>query len=124
MAASTIFNLEVESGTTTTIDFFLKESDGVTPFDLTGWSARMHVRTAYNVPGAPLLSFTSDGGDISIDTVEGSMRLTIDAADTNSISIPSNGKTLVYDLEIYEAGGIVYRPFKGTMLLYPQVTIE
>lgn len=124
MASTTIFDLEVEAGTTTTIDFFLKEVDETTPFDLTDWHARMHVRAAYNAPGDPLLDYTSDNNDIELDIGLGRCRLVIEPEDTNGIPAPRQGRELVYDIEVFDNAGVVFRPFKGIFKLYPQVTVE
>lgn len=122
MANSTEFNLEVEAGTTYTVEFFVKE-DQSTPLDLTGWDARMYVRAAYNQPGNPLITFGSDPADgLVIDPLLGKVTLTILPSDTDAIKAPKNGRTLYYDLEIFDGSGIVYRPFKGKFVLYPQIT--
>jgi len=122
MTNATVLNLTVDAGTTLQVDFFVKE-DPVTPVDLTGWNARMYVRAAYNQPGNPLITFgTTPADGMVIDELTGKVTLTINPGDTDPIKAPKNGRTLFYDLEIYDGSGVVYRPFQGEFKLYPQIT--
>jgi hypothetical protein len=122
MTNATVFNLEVDAGTTYQVTFNCKQADGITPMDLTGWTARMQVRTAYGAPGTPQFEFTSAGGDLVITPLLGKIVLTINPTDTDPITAPSTGRVFYYDLEIVN-GAVVYKPFKGTFTLYPQITI-
>ena len=117
-------NLEVEAGTTFVFDFFAYESDGTTPMNLTGWDARMQVRNNYSKNGSAVLDFTTGNGKIVITPAAGQMQLTITPADTDNLAVDADGRTMYYDLELYNSGsGIVYRPFKGNFTLLPQITI-
>lgn len=122
MTNATVLNLTVDAGTTLQVEFTVKE-DSVTPVNLTGWQARMYVRAAYNQPGSPLITFTSSPADgLVIDPLVGKITLTINPGDTDPIKAPKNGRTLYYDLEVFDTSGIVYRPFQGEFKLYPQIT--
>jgi hypothetical protein len=87
-----------------------------TPVDLTGYSARMQVRPEKDSPNV-LIEITTDNGGIAIDGPSGVINLTIEADVTSTID-----RDGVYDLEIYNTDGKVYRVIKGPFALDPEVT--
>lgn len=90
-----------------------------TPFNNTGWSARMQLRKNYN----------SDEASLSISTATGEM--TLGGADgIISFNVPANtmrslqGK-YVFDLELFQVSGgveIVRSPVRGEVLVRAEVT--
>lgn len=123
MTGTTEFNLRVEAGTTFSVEFFVQLNQ-TTPFDLTGWEARSHVRRSYAQQGDPTLEFNSDPVEgIVIDPLIGKITLTMLPEQTKPL-VGAAAREYVYDLEIFTVGGTVFRPFKGTLTLYPEVTRE
>ena len=86
------------------------------PVDLTGYSARMQVRPETDA-SATLVELTTENGRITLGGVAGTIELFIDAETTATID-----RDGVYDLEIYNAAGTVYRVIKGRFVLDPEVT--
>lgn len=120
---TTTINLVVPAGATFPFDFLAVESDGTTPMDLTGWTARMQVRPNFKKVGNALLEFTTTNTKLVITPLTGKIRLIIPATDTDSIPVDKDGRQLFYDLEIDNGSGVVNRPFQGIFTLTPQITI-
>lgn len=92
-------------------------------FDLSGFTARMHIRRTVD-SATPMITLTTENGRILINpdvvaapTRNNEIELSITAADTSTIT--SSG---VYDLEIISAGGIVSKVIRGDVTLVPEVT--
>lgn len=91
--------------------------DGV-PVDMTGFSARMQLRPAYD---SKLLvaNLTSDeDGGLTIDAEEGRVNVLIPAEKTANITTPEG----VYDLEVVNPSGEVIRLLPGKFTLSREVT--
>ena len=90
---------------------------------LTGYSARMMLKTAYSDETA-LVSLTSEvGGGLTINEATGKVTVHIDKADTASLCTDEVTEG-VYDLEIESPEGIVTRLIGGPWFAYPQATTE
>lgn len=87
------------------------------PVNLTGCTARMHVRTAIDAP-TTLLELTTENGGIELGGVAGTIRTRMSAEDTAALTWRSG----TYDLEIEFPGGIVRRLLAGTVVVSPEVT--
>lgn len=87
-----------------------------TPVDLSGYSARMHIRD--KVGGELLLELTSANGRIEIDNTTKEIRRTIDADVTSDIT----WKKGVYDLEMVQ-GDYVIKIDSGTVDVADEVTL-
>lgn len=86
--------------------------------NLTGYSARMQIREKLK-DTAFIIELTTANNRIRIDSaVDGKFSLNINSTDTAALSF----KTAVYDLEMVDASGIVYRLLSGTVALVPEVT--
>jgi len=85
--------------------------------DLTGCTARMHVRTRLGDP-LPFLILTTENGRIALGGVTGTVDLFISDADTTAIQ--QNGG--VYDLEIQHPNGDVTRLAEGSVTVSKEVT--
>lgn len=81
-----------------------------------GWTARMHVRESRDATDI-LQAFTSAGTSIELGS-DGRIELVLDDADTNDLDFAS----AVYDLELEDSSGNVYRVAQGKVTLSPQVT--
>ena len=85
-------------------------------FDLTGYTARMQIRTEIDSPDV-VISLTTQNGRITLGGEAGTITLVILAADTANIT--SDG---VYDIEIIDGQNRVFRVLKGKIRLEPEVT--
>ncbi len=87
------------------------------PIDLTGCTARMHIRVRLNDP-TPFLTLTTENGRISLGGINGQVNLFISDADTTMIQ--QNGG--VYDLEIQHPNSDVTRLAEGSVTISKEVT--
>ncbi len=126
-----IYNITIEQGSTFGRLISIEQPDlaadptGQTfeNFDLTGFTARMHIRRTID-SATPMITLTTANGRIAINPniaatppKNNEIALSITAADTAAIS--SSG---VYDLEIINGGGIVSKVIRGDVTLIPEVT--
>lgn len=88
------------------------------PVDLTGCTARMQVRTAVEAPDV-VLALSSDDGRIALGGVDGTLTLSLTAAET--AALPPRLQA-VYDLEIVHPDGTVRRLMAGKVAVSPEVT--
>lgn len=118
MAAGPL-DLLIEQGATFTWPMVWKDDAGV-PINLTGYTARMHVRFTLAAP-VTLLELTTLNGRITLGTTGGQITLSLTATETAALlDWPANKG--VYDLEMVSSGGQVTRLLKGTITLDPEVT--
>lgn len=109
------YDIEIEQGATWSRTITVEDPNG-TPIDLTGYSARMQVRTAYDA-SPPVLSLSSPDAGISIDPLTGTLALTASA--TQTAAMPAG--IHVYDLELV-IGTTVDRLVAGRARVYPEAT--
>lgn len=86
--------------------------------DLTGYTFRGQARTDY-AAASPSLSFDFTLRDQTTET--GVVDMRIEAADTSALTI-SKRTNYLYDIEMVDTDGIVYRIVEGRLDLYPEVT--
>lgn len=115
------YNIYCEQGSTFSRFMTIEVPDEVdpeitTPYDLTGYTARMQVRRTVDNPDL-MAELTTENGLIIINGAAGTIELMMPANMTASLS--TNG---VYDLEIISASGGVSRVVQGTFTLNPEVT--
>jgi hypothetical protein len=122
--AAAVKNLLIEQGATFqwTLLFPLNVNNPTGPkMDLTGYSARMHIRSEV-ASTVVLASLTSSvltiAGGILMVPLEG--RMDIELSDT--VTSAFNFERAVYDLELVSPSGIVTRLFKGSVSLSLEVT--
>lgn len=118
MPAANLF-LVIDQGATFRHRLVLKlgaEVDSPT-LDLTGYSARMQVRSDFIAPDV-LLELTTANGRIIITPATGMLELVINATDSALLDF-SKG---IYDLEIESPAGEVTRILQGVVTLSKQVT--
>lgn len=113
-----IYNFTIEQGTTFTQEFYWYENGSIK--NITGYSARMMVRSSVNAPDPPLSSWTSAAGTMSVGSTDGKFSLTLTAANTAAITWTQG----VYDIELVAPGAtpVVSRLLKGTITIDPEVT--
>ncbi|MFZ5548086.1 MAG: hypothetical protein ACOZJX_05275 [Pseudomonadota bacterium] len=110
MATLTRARLYIEQGCTWQQRLIYKAGDPLTPVDMTGWTARLHVRTTVESPEL-LLELTTENGGITLGGTTGEISIDLSAADTAAITWPTG----LFDLELVSAGGIVKRVLRGTI---------
>jgi hypothetical protein len=110
-----VYNITCEQGSTFTRTFTITDPDGGV-YDLTGFAARMHIRRDFD-SASTMFQATTANGCITISTVFGEIHVDLTAAQTATIT-----RDGVYDLEIYNDEGIVYKVVKGRFILDKEVT--
>ncbi|HMN55622.1 MAG TPA: hypothetical protein PKE15_00110 [Ottowia sp.] len=97
----------------------MKWSAGVplVPVNLTGCTARMHVRSAINSPDV-LLDLNTSNGRIVLGATDGTIRFVLNAEETAALDW-RNG---VYDMEVVMATGRVRRLLMGRVRVDPEAT--
>lgn len=89
-------------------------------YDLTGYTARMHVREAVESANT-VITLTTANSRITLGSnaaTKGQITLTISAADTANLT-PA---IYVYDLEVVSGGGVVDRLIEGNFVVKAEVT--
>lgn len=124
--------LEIKQGTTYTKPFTLhyttQDTSGITnvadldkskleTIDLTGYTARMQLRSSIEDPNVEL-ELTTENGRIIIDGPHGKITLYVTDDITSSLTIGS----YYYDLEIISGSGEVSCPIKGKAKVTAEVT--
>jgi hypothetical protein len=122
-----VYNITCEQGSSFLRTLEIEEPDLVADptgqtydeFDLTGYTARMHVRRTVESTST-LVELTTENGRLEInptgDTVN-LIKMSMSASVTSTIT--SSG---VYDLEIIDDDGFVSKVVKGAFTLIPEVT--
>lgn len=117
-----IYNIFCEQGSTFVRVFDIETPDTNTPptwtpLDLTGYTAKMHIRRLIN-DASEMLELSTENGSITLQGNLGRIAIMITAEQTASLT--SSG---VYDLEIIGPSGTpVERVLKGQFTLDPEVT--
>jgi hypothetical protein len=116
-------DLYIEQGATyrSTIVYAQANADGTagTPYDLTGCTARMMIRSKQADTGTPVVSLTTENGGLTLGGTDGTIAIYIEPMATESVSIAAKG---VYDLEIVFPSGDVSRVVEGKVTFDPAVT--
>lgn len=114
-------------GATFSQTLFYETGTPSTPVNLTGYSAKMQIRSSHKSKVVILeLSTTTGGGNGRItlgtngDFSTGAINLFISASDTAQLSVCDEIKP-VYDLELIN-GSIVTRILQGNVTIAPEVT--
>ena len=110
------YNIITDQGATFSRTLTWTDSAG-TAVNLTGYTARMQVRTDYETTGTPVLSLTTENGKIVLGGSAGTIALGVPASDMASVIAGS----YVYDLELV-SGVVVVRLVQGTFTVRAEVT--
>jgi hypothetical protein len=116
--------LKVYQGQTFQFRFYVREEDETTAVNLTGYKARMQIRTEL-ADDDVLLSLTTENSGISITAATGIVDLLISAADTAALDTDFDVAQWTYDLEIYNdtvSPVYVERIAEGAVVVFPEVT--
>jgi hypothetical protein len=112
-------DLTIYQGTTYNKSFQWKTGAPALPVDLTGCTARMHIRKQLK-DVEPVLQLTTENDRIVLTLpLEGKFEIRLTAAETALLTFTQ----AVYDFEIvYPNGEPVYRLFEGSVEVLPEVT--
>lgn len=110
-----IYHFTIEQGTDCVLPIEYTDATG-TPIDLTGCSAALMIRRAYD-DADPIVSL-SIGNGITINGTAGTFLVTIDSALTAELA-PG---TAVYDLKLTDSLGNPVLLIKGNVIILPTVT--
>lgn len=113
------YNLEIEQGATFRQVFTWQDAstDPATPYDLSGWTARMQVRKTA-ASSLVVLELTTENGGITLGGAAGTVSLYIAATATDDLSPNFSG---VYDLELVGPSDVV-RLVQGALKVSAEVT--
>jgi len=109
------YNITAEQGSTFTRVLTWRDANDAL-INLTGYTARMQVRTDY-ASSATALSLTTANGQITLGGALGTITLLVSATDMSAVSAGS----YVYDLEMVN-GSTVTRLVQGTFTVNAEVT--
>ena len=110
------YNMTCQQGAT--LDKSITWSDSArNPYNLTGYTARMQVRSSVSSPTV-LLELTTTNGRIILGSSEYNIRLLVDAITTSALT-PG---LYVYDLEVVSGSGVVDRIIEGNFKVNAEVT--
>ena len=87
------------------------------PYNLTGYTARMHVRETANA-ASTITTLTTSNSRIALGGAAGTVTLTIAATDTANLT----AGLYVYDLELVSGAGVVSRIIEGNFKVKAEVT--
>lgn len=88
-----------------------------TPADLTGFTARLHIRKSVS-SATFLVELTTANGGIVLDNVEKTIKIFMSAVDTAALTFTSG----VFALEMVSATGVVTSLLEGTVVVSKEVT--
>lgn len=109
------YNMTCDQGATFDRTLTWKDASG-NLVNLTGYTARMQVRTTYDA-STTVLSLTTENGGIVLGGALGTIRVIASATTTAALT----PRTYVYDLEAVISTN-VYRLVGGTFTVRPEVT--
>jgi len=109
--------LKIDQGATFRKSVTWKAGTPAAPVDLTGCTARMHVRSEVK-SATVLLDLTTANGGITLGGAAGTVDLYLTDDQTTAITWTS----AVYDLEVEFANGDVRRLLYGSVTVSPEVT--
>jgi hypothetical protein len=110
------YNIQIDAGSTYRLQIPYLDDDDVA-INLTGYSARMHIREDVTSEDT-VLELTSSSG-ITITPATGTLDIVIAKSVTKDLVGP-----YVYDLEIESGAGVVDRLLQGSVTVNPEVTRE
>ena len=109
--------LAIEQGATFTKVITWKTGAPLAPVDLSGCSARMHIRAQIE-DVLPLLTLTTANARLALGGAAGTITISLSATETAALLWASG----VYDLEIEFPNGTVVRRLSGSVSVSPEVT--
>lgn len=117
MQAPGVLNITIYQGASWDLALTWKIGDPSTLVDLTGYTARMQIRTKTPAE-AVIKTLTTSNEKIVLGGVLGTVTLALTAAETAAL----NAGAHVYDLELVSSSGYVTRLVEGRCTISPEVT--
>jgi hypothetical protein len=120
------YTLTMWQGSTFGLSLTVKDANNAVQ-NLTGYSARMHIRPTYD-SDVITESLTTSNGEIVITPAEGNLSFALDATRTANIYVDrATGTKLpktvyVYDVELVTSGNTVSKILWGNINVYGEVT--
>ena len=114
--AAGIYDIIIEQGADWRLVITWKDAEGV-PVNLTGYTARMHMREKVEY-ATPFMSFTTSDSSIVLGGAAGTIQIKASAAVTSTVT----AKEGVYDLELVAPSGDVVRFLEGLVIVSEEVT--
>lgn len=111
------YNITINQGATFDQQMTYYQPDGITPINLTDYTARMQIRPSIASSNV-ILSLTTENGGIALGGVLGTIVLNVSATATAAL----NFDAAVYDLELESDDGFVTRLLAGSVFLCKEVT--
>lgn len=93
------------------------------PIDITGFDARMQVRTGSKTGTLVLDMNITNALIIILDALNGQFQFDVDAAATAALTSAEFSPSAFYDFEIIDTGGVVIRLLEGNVLFSEEVTV-
>ena len=114
-----IADICIFQGATFDQTLFYETGEPSTPVNLTGYTAKMQIRSKPESK-AVILELSTSNGRITLNSgsQNGAIRLFISATDTGLLSVCDKA---VYDLELYN-GAVTTRILQGNVIISPEVT--
>jgi hypothetical protein len=100
-------------------DYVLTWESAGTPVNISGYSARMQVRSNYD-SGTAIVNLTAGTG-ITLGGTAGTISLAMNATTTAALDGTPNAQ-YIYDLELISGAGYVTRLVEGNFFINPEVT--
>lgn len=111
------YNMVCDQGSTFVREIEIMDSDE-TPYNLTGYTARMQVRREVESTGTPLIELSTTNGRLSISGTLGIITMSLTPTETASLT-----RSGYYDLEIVQTStGKVFKVLRGEFRLEKEVT--
>lgn len=111
--AAGVLNLVIEQGSKYTLTLWLAEAEGGDVMPLTGYSARMVVA------GSTPIWWTTASTHLVLDTVAGSLTLTVPTAETTVLDF----KAVPYQITLIDPDDEAQRLLQGTVSLAPDAEL-
>ena len=115
-APAGIYNIICDQGATFVRQLTWNDSNG-SAVNLSGYTARMDVRSSIDAAGAAVLSLTTTNGRIVLGGTAGTINLTAEATATQVVE----SGNYVYDLELV-SGSTITRLVQGSFVVRGEVT--
>jgi len=109
------YDMTIKQGATFTRVITWYQSDGTTPNDLTGYTAKMHLKRKYT-DETEEFALTTENGRITLGGTAGTVTLSIPATNTDDL----NGKYR-YELKLI-SGSYVKSLIEGEITISPEIT--
>lgn len=120
MAYTPIMNLRVQQGEPFRVTLTLSDDSGAL-LDLTGYTARMQIRTKVDSDAA-IAEWSTTSSDLVLGGVAGTLAFSVATEHVNALSTTNTKEDFVYDLFLTSPDGTPSMALAGTITVFPRVT--